>query len=257
MLVLTHPSFFEIQLNGTLSNIPGGSQTVKDDFSVYGSCVYQSKTGKVYVFVNAKTSEYLQYEVNWDFEAGAISTTPVRSFMAGGGGQVEGCVVDNDKGWLFLGEEPKALWRYDAEPNGSASQAVKVAEVSDGTLHADVEGVTIIQGKNGKGFLLVSTQGVSAYNVYQLEEPHDYVMTFTIGENLSKQIDAVSNTDGITAVGTALGNDFPSGLIVVHDDANQLPDAGTSAEASFKLVSLADVLPDNLLGGLGEWDPRE
>jgi 3-phytase len=45
--------------------------------------------------------------------------------------------------------------------------------------------------------------------------------------------------------------------VVVHDDANELKGGGTSEEASFKLVSLADVLGGELLEKVDkEWDPR-
>ena len=78
------------------------------------------------------------------------------------------------------------------------------------------------------------------------------------------KIDHVSNTDGITAVGTALGKDFPHGLVVVHDDANELPNGKTSAEVSFKMVSLEKILGSKILGKKGlldqvdkEWDPRK
>jgi 3-phytase len=172
-------------------------------------------------------------------------------------------VTDEQNGWIFIGEEPNALWRYDAEPTSKAP-GVAVATVGDGHLRADVEGVTMVFGKTAdKGFILVSTQGVSAYNVYRRASPHEFVTTFTIVDSKDGKIDAVSNTDGITAVGTKLGKDFPHGLFVTHDDANQLPGGGTSAEASFKLVSLEKILGAEqlkklkLLADVDEnWDPR-
>ncbi|KAI0378133.1 3-phytase [Hypomontagnella monticulosa] len=248
---------FEISTNGTLQPIAGGIQPTKDDYDVYGSCVYRSRTsGKQYLFVNAKTAEYLQYELTW--ADGALHTSLVRNFTGGSGGQVEGCVTDEANGWIIIGEEPHALWRYGAEPDDDSSQGFLIGEVGDGKMYADVEGVTLVEGSSpDKGFIIVSQQGVSAYNVYRRAAPHEYVETFTIYENTERGIDAVTNTDGITAVGTALGDKFPLGLIVVHDDANQLPDGSTSEEASFKLVSLGDVLNDELIGEVDEnWDPR-
>ncbi|KAI0490354.1 hypothetical protein F4859DRAFT_6226 [Xylaria cf. heliscus] len=249
---------FEIHQNGTLAQISGGIQPTKEDYKVYGSCVYRSRTtGKQYLFVNAKTAEYLQFELSWNDSQQALETTLVRNFTGGSGGQVEGCVSDEANGWVIIGEEPRALWRYGAEPD-DASEGVLIAEVGDGHAYADVEGVTLVEGTTANdGFILVSQQGVSAYNVYRRAAPHEYVETFTIVEDVEKGIDAVSNTDGLTAVGTSLGPAFPHGLIVVHDDANQLPGSGTSDEASFKLVRLGDVLSDDLLAELNsDWDPR-
>lgn len=257
-------SLYEMLPNGTLTDIPGGQHPTPEDYTVYGSCVYRSpKTSKQYLFVNEKSARYLQYELT--AKDGVLQTSLVRDFTGGNGGQVEGCVVDEENGWLFLGEEPSALWRYGAEPDSDDEERVLVAEVGDGQLFGDVEGVTLVSGRTPKeGFVIVSCQGVSAFNVYRRAEPHDYVTTFTIVESADGEIDAVTNTDGLTAVGTALGPDFPYGLLVVHDDANQLPDGTTSEEASFKIVALDRVLGAGPLKDLGlldevdsDWDPRK
>lgn len=187
----------------------------------------------------------------------------MREFSGGSGGQTEGCVTDEENELLFLGEEASALWKYDAEPSGS-TEGTAIARVGDGTLFADVEGVTLVPGKTpGAGYIMVSGQGVSVYSVFRRAAPHEHVATFTIGESKDGSIDAVTNTDGVAAVGTKLSEDFPQGLVVVHDDANQFPNGTTSEKASFKMVSLADVLgnEENIqLGLLDEvddsWDPR-
>lgn len=201
--------------------------------------------------------------------------------MAGSGGQVEGCVVDDENEAIFIGEEPYGLWKYGANPEDSTGVRDRVLVDSverekGGRLFADVEGITIVYGEEkDEGFLIVSCQGISAYNIYRRAPPYKYVMTFTIEGKGS--IDRVTNTDGIAAVGTALIDDddddddeddddreradFPAGLLVVHDDANESPGGGVSAGASFKLVSLKDVLKKNgedLLDDVDtSWDPRD
>jgi 3-phytase len=261
LLVLTSlSSLFEIASNGTLKTIPGGSQPVKTDYTVYGSCTYRSPvSGKQYLFVNEKSGEYLQYELT-ALTNGTLATTLVRTFTGGSGGQPEGCVADEENSFIFLGEEPYGLWRYDAEPDGSSTGTL-VARAGDGTLFADVEGVTLLPGKTPEqGFVIVSCQGVSAYSVYRRAAPHEHVMTFTIQTSADGSIDGVTNTDGVTAVGTALNADFPHGLLVVHDDANQLATGGTAELASFKLASIADVFGqegETLLADIdATWDPR-
>lgn len=164
---------------------------------------------------------------------------------------MEGCVADEEQGYLFLGEEPEGLWRYDAEPDGS-SIGLQVAKVGDGTLFADVEGVTLVPAKNSSdGYIFVSSQGRSAYVVYERAPPHAFVMHFTIVDNKEAGVDHVSNTDGIAAVGNPLNTDFPKGLFVTHDDANELAEGGTAEQASFKLVSLEDILGTERAKNLG------
>lgn len=73
-----------------------------------------------------------------------------------------------------------------------------MAEVCDGKLNADVEGITLVQGQTAdKGFMTVSDQGVSTYNVYRRHVPYAHVTTFTITASRDDEVDAVSNTDGI------------------------------------------------------------
>ncbi|KAL4884315.1 hypothetical protein BJY04DRAFT_225603 [Aspergillus karnatakaensis] len=253
---------FEVTSAGLLKSIPGGKQPVPEDYTVYGSCAYRSPiTGKQYLFVNQKDGQYLQYELT-ALRNGTLATALVREFIGGSGGQPEGCVPDEDNGYIFLGEEPYGLWRYNAEPTGSPNGTL-VAKVGDGYLHADVEGVTLIPGKTAdKGLIIASNQGVSAYTVYRRAAPHEHVLTFTIHESADGSVDAVTNTDGVAAVGTALNADFPHGLVVVHDDANQLAEGGTHELASFKLVSLLDILGSTDVGKQlleevdADFDPR-
>lgn len=252
---------FEMTPDGRLVDIPGGIQPSDAKDGLYGSCVYRSKkTGKQYLFVNEKTARYMQYELTATAN-GTLSTKLVREFVGGSGGQVEGCVSDEDNGWLILGEEPSALWRYDAEPDGS-NEGYRVAFVGDGKLFGDVEGVTMVYGKTrDEGFIIVSGQGVSAYNVYRRAHPHDYVLTFTITDSADGKIDHVTNTDSLAAVGVNLGSEFPRGLLVVHDDSNELPGGGASDQASYKLVPLDKILVtqdiETLLDQVDpDWNPR-
>ncbi|ROT37182.1 3-phytase [Sodiomyces alkalinus F11] len=258
---------FEMTPEGILTDIPGGIQPSHVEDAVYGSCVYRSKkTGKQYLFVNEKSGRYRQLELT-STPNGTLETTLVREFVAGAGGQVEGCVADDDNGWLFLGEEPSGLWRYGAEPGPDADAddpPFRIDWVGDGTIWGDVEGVTLVQGKTpDRGFILVSSQGVNAFNVYRRAHPHERVMTFTVAASADGRIDAVTNADGVAAVPVHLGPAFPHGLVVVHDDANELPGGGTDEHASYKLIGLGEILGAeafrelNLLDEIDpSWDPR-
>lgn len=130
---------------------------------------------------------------------------------------------------------------------------MQIATVGDASgLQADVEGITLLPSKNGNGgYIMASSQGISAYKVYERAPPHKYVLTFTVVVNDKKGVDHVSNTDGIAVVGNALNKDFPHGLFVTHDDANELAEGGTGPTASFKLASLVDILGEEKAKNLG------
>ncbi|KAH7550844.1 hypothetical protein BM1_10217 [Bipolaris maydis] len=242
----------EVNSTGYVSDISGGIQPLPEDYEPYGSCNYRSKvSGKEYLFVNNKEAQYLQYELT-SSSNGTLKASLVREFQGGSGGQVEGCVSDDSAGYVFIGEEGLGIWRYEAEPNGSKT-GVQIAKIGDDSgLQADVEGLTLVPAKSGPGgYIMVSSQGISSYIIYERAPPHAYVGKFTIVDNKEKGIDHVSNTDGIAAVGNALNKDFPSGLFVTHDDANEVAEGGTAKEASFKLVSLVDILGEERAKKLG------
>ncbi|KAK6498306.1 hypothetical protein TWF481_010897 [Arthrobotrys musiformis] len=263
---------YEITSTGELVDVPGGVQplptAVKDlekKFKVYGSCVYHSpKTGHYHIFINSKSSLYLQFQLSTTSD-GKLNTTLVRHFYAGNRGQVEGCVIDDPNSRLFLGEEPYGLWSYPAEPDEPAvGTLVDNTVVDGGKLHADVEGVTLVYGKTKQeGYIVVSCQGYSEYNIYQRYPPHAYVMSFTIPNNDERGVDRVTNTDGITAVGTGLGSEWPYGIVVVHDDVNEAAGGGVRSDATFKILGLKDILGAKVVEKLGllkgvdeEWDPH-
>jgi len=235
---------FQINSEGVLAPIDGGSQALPEDFSVYGSCVYhRTRDERFFLFANDKDATYLQYELT--AVNGTLATKLVRTFVIGTGTQPEGCVVDDENEVLFIGEEAFGLWKYPANPEDAATGILvdSVDKTADGKMDADVEGMALVYGlTKDDGYLIVSMQGVSAYNMYERKAPHTFVKRFSIGTNMEAGVDAVTNTDGVAAVGNNLGGAFAGGLVVVHDDANQRPDGSTDAAASFKLVSLSDVL---------------
>lgn len=181
----------------------------------YGLCMYHSaKTGKFYAFVTQETgnSTMEQYELKSD--GGKVTATQVRSFQVGS--ITEGCAADDELGRLYVAQEDVALWKYDAEPSGGSTRT-KVAEVGDGHVVADMEGVALAKGPGTSGYLVVSIQSQSRFVTYD-RETNAYLMEFTVGENGS--IDSVSQTDGLDISTSNLGPGFTKGALIVHDGSN-------------------------------------
>jgi 3-phytase len=144
--------------------------------------------------------------------------------------QSEGCVVDPRTSRLYVGEEDAGIWRFDADPAGPLTP-VKVAGVDGKTLVADVEGLAIVAGANGGGWLLASSQGDNAYAVYDLATER-YLGRFRIGPGA---FGATSETDGIAAMAGDFGAAYPGGLFIAQDGDN------APAAQNFKLVPLAAI----------------
>ena len=212
----------------TLENV--AARKIKHGLTVYGMCMYRSaKTGKIYYFGTSKSGEVEQWEL---FESnGKVDAKKARNFKLGS--VVEGCVADDELGHLYVAEEAVGIWKYGAEPE-AGSNHTQVARVGDGHLFADVEGLAIAYGKDGVGYLMVSSQGNHSYVVYRREGNNEFVKKFRIGNG--DGVDGCEETDGIDVTTANLGPAFPQGVFVVQDGFN---DKGNQ---NFKLVPLQAIV---------------
>ena len=208
---------------GTLRD--AAARIIDVGIAIYGLCLYRDEAGETYAFVNSKDGDLQQWHLVED-AAGFVDAVLVRSLDAGG--QLEGCVADDELGQLYLGEEDVGIWAYDASPEGGDERTL-VAEVSaDGPLVADVEGLAVVQGSDGERYLVASSQGNNTFVVYRQASPPEHVGTFAIAEG--PDVDGVSQTDGIDVTTADLGPAFPPGLFVAHDGDND------DENQNFKLV---------------------
>jgi 3-phytase len=200
----------------------------------YGLCMYASRDGAYFVFVNdAGTGQFRQWRIR--AAGGGIVAERVRAFRVGS--QAEGCVADDETGALYVAEEDVALWKYRADPGGgSARRAIDRVGGASG-LVADLEGVSIWHGKGGGGYILLSNQGANRYAVYRRDDANAYVGSFELVDDVRTGIDGTADTDGLAVTRQPVGPRFPDGLLVVQDGSN-LP-AGQNQ--NFKYVSWRDI----------------
>jgi 3-phytase len=192
---------------------------------VYGSCMYHSpRTGKLYYFVNSKAGAVEQWEL-FDDGSGRVDGRRVRTFAVGS--QTEGCVADDELGRFYIAEEAVGIWRYGAEPGDGDARTQVDRAGQGGHLTSNVEGLALVYGADGAGYLVASSQGSSSYALYQ-RGGNAYAGSFAIGAG--NGIDAVSDTVGIDATAANLGPAFPQGVFVAQDGSND------GDNQNFKLV---------------------
>jgi len=213
------------KVNGETRRLENVAAAPVKTIEAYGSCMFKSsKTGKFYYVVTSKQGVVEQYEL---FDTGnGVNAKRVREIRVGT--QLEGCVADDELGYLYIGEEEIGIWKYQAEPDGDNARTKVDAAGSSGHLVADVEGLTIAYESNGKGYLIASSQGNSTFVIYRREGDNAYVKSFRIVAG--NKIDAVTETDGIHVTTANLGPLFPRGVFIAQDG---LDDKGTQ---NFKLV---------------------
>lgn len=201
--------------------------------SPYGLCLYRSQlTGEVYAFVTSKAGVVEQWRL-YGGEGGRVHGAHVRTLRLAS--EVEGCVADDELGFLYVAEENRGIWKYSAEPQGGSEGLLVDQTGPEGHLTADVEGLAIYDAGEGRGYLLASSQGSDTFIVYRREGSNEYVTTFRVAGDSG--VDGVSDTDGIEVTSQPLGSRFPHGLFVAQDGSND------DGHQNFKLVSWADIAP--------------
>ncbi len=194
----------------------------------YGFCMGRRGSETIAIMVG-KDGDIRQ--LNITDQGGQPAATLTRSFDVGS--QSEGCVVDDEAGYLYIAEEAKGIWRYSLDP-ATGSARVHMAPAPSPELTPDVEGLTILR-EMGKTYLIASSQGDSAFAIWRVDGEPAYVGRFSVMPGAGA--DAVTGTDGVAALGGRVGA-FPEGLIVVQDDSDTDGETteGARARQNFKLV---------------------
>ncbi len=221
-------SLFSIdRASGELREAGEIATSLKD---IYGICLFQPAEGELYAFANGKDGRFAQYRLS--APDGVVHGQLVRQFSVDS--QPEGCVADEQRQRLFLGEEDVGVWAMDARADQPAtlSSVIKVGP----SLHADVEGMALYQAK-GRDYLVISSQGNDSYLVLDAEPPFAVRGAFRVGLNAAAGIDGASETDGLEVTSVNLGGPWSQGMLVVQDGRKRMPEQ----TQNFKFVPWADV----------------
>jgi 3-phytase len=201
----------------------------------YGLCL--GRRGDAFVVVvNGTDGQVRQVRVRAAAD-GRIDAAEERRF--GLSSQTEGCVVDDVKGELYIGEESKGIWRFDLAPSGVPTP-VQIAVAPSDQLQPDVEGLTLLR-EGDATWLIASSQGDSAFAVWRVDGPEPaYRGRFSV--MAAAGVDPVTGTDGVAALGGPVGR-FPEGLVVMQDDVDSEGEMSSTRRQrqNFKLVDWREV----------------
>lgn len=228
-------SLFEIDPDTGMVSHTGNVATGKEE--PYGICMGAIDHTPVIVptYKDGSIQVWARGEDESDFTL--ARTVQVGQF---GPRQLEGCVVDDAAGIIFIGEEEHGIWKLDLTDDVSEPVIVDTIAAGNG-LVADVEGLSLWIGEGTSGYLVASAQAADRYVVYDRAAPHAPRGIFSITGSADGSVDAVSHTDGLDVTSAALPG-FPRGVLVVQDDANPDPEV----DQNFKLVDWAAI--ENALG---------
>ncbi|MEY4707239.1 MAG: hypothetical protein RJB58_962 [Pseudomonadota bacterium] len=203
-----------------LGAVPGGSS------EAYGVCLMQDgRDLQAFSVLKDGTIEQVAIRLGSGAPAGRL----VRTMRLAT--QPEGCVADPRTKTLYVGEEDRGIWAFDARAGGSTEGRV-VAAVDGGQLVADVEGLALVPSGRRGGWLIASSQGDNSYALYALPDMKP-AGRFRI---MAGRVGATQETDGIAVAAGSFGQDYPDGLFVAQDGDN------APAAQNFKLVSWRDIV---------------
>lgn len=196
----------------------------------YGLCMYQSaQSGRTYVFVTDSEGPVRQWELV-DAGNGRVRANRVRDIPFGS--QTEGCVADDAAGVLYVAEEDVGLWRLGAEPDAPATPVSIITVEANSALKDDLEGIGLYDLGDGRGYLVLSSQGNNTYAVFRREGNNEYVGSFAVLADPARGIDGVSETDGLEVSSANLGGPLSGGVFLAQDGRNISP----PQYQNFKLV---------------------
>ncbi len=204
----------------------------------YGFCMGQFG-GETFLIANNKQGQVNAYVVS----AGASGPTMALKHSFKLGSQTEGCVVNDQTGDLYVGEEDVGIWKMRLAD--ATQPPVKIAAIDTRILTADVEGITLMRD-GGQTYLIASSQGDSSYPVWRLENGgYSFVGRFAVSGG---SIDPATETDGVDAWSGPIAG-YPEGAIAMHDTCDgegpQDPPAAVCAsdtrQQNYKLVDWRSV----------------
>jgi len=216
-----------------LTNVADGVQATGLS-DPYGLCLYRDRRGQTFVFISDPDGLVRQWRLAAT-PAGKVAARAVRDLKFDS--QTEGCVADDETGALYVAEEDVALWRLGADAAAGQARKAVATIAANPALKADLEGIGLYAQRNGKGYLVVSSQGNNSYAVFRREGDNAYVGSFAVTANDDKGVDGVSETDGLDVTSASLGAGLENGAFVAQDGRNVSP----PEHQNFKLVPWASI----------------
>ena len=207
-------------VNRKLVNIADGVQpTGLGD--PYGLCMYRDMdNGRTYVFINGDDTRKRQWEL-LATRIGRVQAKLVRDMTFDS--QTEGCVADDASGALYVNEEDVGLWRLSAKPDGGNEKTIIERIADNPAVKDDYEGLGIYDLGDGRGYIVVSSQGNDTYAVYRREGKQEYLGSFAVVADPVRGIDGISETDGLEITSRNLGPGFEYGAMIAQDGRNVMP----------------------------------
>ena len=219
---------------------PIDAREIKLGFSGEGLCLYRSaRDNALYAYAMGRNGELDQWLL-YPAADGMVDGRVVRRLRLAS--EAKFCVADDKTGALYVAQQDVGVWRYDADPESDPIPVI--VDINRlGRIASEVGGLALVDGGPSASFLIAANNGASDYNVYDRNAQDRWVGAFRLDGG-----PAIEEPAGLFATRAPVGAAFPSGLLLVADDANR--------RADVKIVTWSDVAKTlNLPLGLADGAP--
>ncbi len=178
--------------------------------ATYGIALYKRlKDNDFFVFVSRKLSFDVHQIRLEDDLFGKIKGIFIRSFgEEDQEGFVKEMIADDELEVLYCSDGKSSILKYHTNPEMPKHLISRFA-IGD-EIGEERAGLGLYKEAQGKGYLVVSSQGTSSFNIYDRTGDNAFV------KSVEPQKDF--KTNGIAVISTAIPPKFPCGLIVCHND---------------------------------------
>lgn len=149
-----------------------------------------------------------------------------------------GLAVDQEMGYLYaVAPDGTHILKYRAAAS-AGDAAMPIRTIHDEMVASTMNGLSIYYGADGYGYLVTAIPGESSYALFERSGDNQYVGSFAVGEVATDEsvIDQTNGTHGLDVVSTALGGQYPAGLLVVQDQMDIAPNSEGGPQTNFKFV---------------------
>ena len=115
------------------------------------------------------------------------------------------------------------MWRMPALAHAGTAKVAAARVDNTPALKDDLEGLGIYDLGDGRGYIVVSSQGNDTYAVFRREGKQEYLGSFAVVADPVRGIDGISETDGLEVSSRNLGPGFEHGAMVAQDGRNVMP----------------------------------
>jgi 3-phytase len=233
-------NLFFIDPRGRISTITS-LQILLEDMTPYGFCLGTWKENQLHIYVNSKTGEIREYTL--EEQSGQLYHYWSRTFNVST--QVEGMVVDDMRGMLYVGEEQYGIHQIPLHSPKFNSTIITGSTEKNDQLKYDIEGLTLFY-HDQQTYIIASSQGNFSYPIFDVNNDQ-YIGSFKIVDGI---VDGAEETDGIDINQSISTSIFPSGILVVQDGFNM--DGIVLKKQNFKIIDLSQI--HNLIAEIIERD---